>query len=88
MKADTHNEDTIKWLVKMSASRANVTRMADIDRARVDDFLAQISVVAGVLVKQSPVHADVPDERVARARERRHDPDVQESTARTADCIA
>ena len=55
--------------------------------SRVDNFLAEISIVTGILVKQSPVHADVPDERVTRAGECRHNPDIEESTAGTAHLI-
>jgi len=64
-----------------------VTGWTAVDLPEIDDFLAKISIVAGILVKQPPVHANVPDERVAGARKCRHNPDVQESTARTAYCI-
>ena len=55
--------------------------------SRVDNFLTEISIVTGILVKESPVHADVPDECVTRAGECRHDPDIEESTASTAHLI-
>jgi len=50
------------------------------DLSRVDNFFTKIPVVAGILVKQSPVHANVPDKRVTRAGECRQDPDVEKST--------
>ena len=63
---------------------ANTTSTTVVDLSKIDNFLAKVSIVASILVKQSPVHANVPDECVARAGECRHHPDIEESAAGTA----